>query len=313
MKPAILAYPHSDNLGDSIQSIAAKKLLSEPPFAIDREALHTYSGEPAHLILNGWFMEDPQNWPPSEKITPLFISFHINPTVADVFSQKNAVAYFKRHQPIGCRDLYTKALLEKNGVEAYFSGCLTLTLERQDFIRKQQNNQPILVLSVLERLKPKKPQWKTQRFLKDFLINGIKYPIKSIHYAIAKSRLNRFLKQQKLPIVEHSQIIKNRAQPEAEKEKLAVQQLEAIAAARYVITSRIHSALPAVAMGVPVLFLEDGLSHINQQSRLLGLKSFFTVRTTKTLKHLQLEDLNNPKSVEKTAAELKKTIRAAFA
>ena len=313
MKPAILAYPHSKNLGDPIQSIAAKKLLSEEPIAIDREALHTYSGEQVHLILNGWFMEDPQNWPPSEKITPLFISFHINPTVANVFSKTDALTYFKRYQPIGCRDLYTKALLEKNGVKAYFSGCLTLTLNRQDFIGKQQNHKPILVLSVLERLRPKKPQWNTQHFLKDFFIKGIKYPFKSLQYGIAKRRLNRFLKQQKWPIVEHSQIIENGALPEAEKDTLAVQQLEAIAAARYVITSRIHSALPAVAMGVPVLFLEDGLSHINQQSRLLGLKSFFTVKTTKTLKHVRLEDLKNPKSVEKIALELKKAIRAAFA
>ena len=313
MKPAVLAYPHSDNLGDLIQSIAAKKLLSETPLAIDREALHTYAGEPVHLILNGWFMENAQHWPPSEKIKPLFISFHINPTVAEVFTQPKSITYFKRHQPIGCRDLYTKALLEKNGVEAYFSGCLTLTLNRQDFINKEQKHQGILLLSVLERLKPKKPQWNTQSLVKDFLLQGIKYPFKSMHYAMAQSRLNRFLKQQKWPIIEHSQITDNASLPETEKEAMAVQQLEAIASARCVITSRIHSALPAVAMGVPVLFLQDGLSHINQRSRLLGLNSLFTVMKTKALKHVQLEALKNPKGVEHLVVELKRTISAAFA
>ena len=49
------------------------------------------------------------------------------------------------------------------------------------------------------------------------------------------------------------------------------------------ITSRIHSALPAVAFGTPVLFLSDGLEHPNQKSRLEGMESFFKVIHTKEL------------------------------
>jgi hypothetical protein len=50
-----------------------------------------------------------------------------------------------------------------------------------------------------------------------------------------------------------------------------------------VITSRIHSALPAVAFGTPVLFLSDGLEHPNQKSRLEGLESFFRILNTEAL------------------------------
>ena len=78
MKPAVLDYPRSDNLGDYVQTIAAKMMLSEAPISIDREKLNSYSGPSACLIMNGWFMENPKNWPPSLQITPLFVSFHIN-------------------------------------------------------------------------------------------------------------------------------------------------------------------------------------------------------------------------------------------
>jgi len=313
MKTAVLAYPHSDNLGDPIQSLAAKKLLSETPIALDREALHSYKGAPVLLLLNGWFMENANHWPPAPQITPLFISFHINPTVAEVFTQEKAIAYFKRHQPIGCRDFYTMTLLQEKGIDAYFSGCLTLTLNRSDFTQKNKKPEGVLVLSVLERLNPKRPLWNKQSGFKRGLIQGIKYPFKALQYGLAKRRLNRFLKQQGLPITERSQIISNPELDETDKEALAVQQLEAIAAARYVITSRIHTALPAVAMGVPVLFLTDGLTHINQRSRLMGLDSFFTAVHSRSLKQIQLERLSNPKSTEQLVAELKKRIRSALA
>nr|WP_246414166.1 polysaccharide pyruvyl transferase family protein [Microbacterium thalassium] len=48
--------------------------------------------------------------------------------------------FFARHGPVGARDHATLAFLEDNGFAAYFSGCLTLTLQRdpravvQDFI-----------------------------------------------------------------------------------------------------------------------------------------------------------------------------------
>jgi hypothetical protein len=50
-----------------------------------------------------------------------------------------------------------------------------------------------------------------------------------------------------------------------------------------VITSRIHSALPAVAFETPVLFISDGLEHINQKSRLQGMELFFPIINSKDL------------------------------
>ena len=74
--PAVLSYPNSNNLGDFIQSLAAKQVLNKiKTFDIDRDKLNAYKGEKAALIMNGWFMEKPKNWPPSEQIDHyLFLS-----------------------------------------------------------------------------------------------------------------------------------------------------------------------------------------------------------------------------------------------
>jgi hypothetical protein len=113
--PAVLSYPNSNNLGDFIQSLAAKQVLNKiKTFDIDRDKLNAYKGEKAALIMNGWFMEKPKNWPPSEQIDPLFISFHLNPTAKKGMLNKNGISYLKRNEPIGCRDHYTRKLLFKS-------------------------------------------------------------------------------------------------------------------------------------------------------------------------------------------------------
>jgi hypothetical protein len=119
----------SDNLGDDIQTLAAMHFLQkkgiQPAFVIDRERLSSYSGPACKLVMNGWFMHDLAFFPPPPQVTPIFISFHC----ANEVLIASHVAYFQAHQPIGCRDLHTQTLFEKHGVQAYFTGCLTLTFD----------------------------------------------------------------------------------------------------------------------------------------------------------------------------------------
>ena len=75
LKTAVISYPHSNNLGDYIQKIAAKQFLKENIIEIDRDNLNNYFGEKIKLIINGWFMEKPNNWPPSNKIIPFLFLF----------------------------------------------------------------------------------------------------------------------------------------------------------------------------------------------------------------------------------------------
>ena len=283
---AVLAYPFSNNLGDYIQSIAAKQWIqTQEVLALDREELHTYSGPKVNLIMNGWFMEDGSHWPPSSQIRPLFLSFHLNPTAQKAMLTPEGIAYFKKHQPIGCRDRHTERIMIDLGIQAYFSGCLTLGLNRSSFVSLNKQRKGIVVISPLERLLPEKKdfRWTKKKPFLHVLIQLLKYPIKQIKYKQAIKRVHQFLEVQDEEVTWHSQLIDTENHSEEHRIQAAIKQLHILANAKLVITSRIHSALPAVAFETPVLFLSDGLEHPNQKSRLEGMETFFPILNSREL------------------------------
>ncbi|MGB0316357.1 MAG: polysaccharide pyruvyl transferase family protein [Flavobacteriaceae bacterium] len=290
-KAGVLAYPNSNNLGDFIQSIAAAQWFEGPPMFLDREALHLYQGQKVKLFMNGWFMEAPKNWPPSEAIRPLFISFHLNPTAEKGLLKPEGISYLKKHQPIGCRDLYTQTILERHGIRAYFSGCLTLSLKRVLFVNPNQKRKGILVVSPLERLLPTHTNTKKEGIKEALLskIQSVKQPFKAKQYKQAMHLLQTYLAQAEDEIHYTSQLMDPKGYSEQERSKAALDLLKSIASAKMVVTSRIHTALPAVAFNTPVLFLADGLDHINQKSRLDGIDSFFYSLQSKDLKNKPFE------------------------
>ena len=311
-KAAVLAYPNSNNLGDYIQSIAAKQLLREQEVVeLDRDNLDSYSGDPVKLVMNGWFMEVPTHWPPSEQIQPLFISFHLNPTAQNGMLTEKGITYLKRYQPIGCRDLHTQAVLESKGIQCFFSGCLTLSLKRTAFVNPKKRRRGIVVISPLERLLPDPQTFRlnTTNGLFNILIQTLKFPIRYIQYKRAMSHLKAFLVLQKEEVIWCSQLIDRKKFSEKERIIAATKQLEKLANASLVITSRIHSALPAVAFETPVLFLSDGLEHQNQKSRLEGMNSFFPILTSKELETWNAQELVAKKAhlpyVKKAQEEVK--------
>jgi len=279
-KAAVLAYPNSNNLGDYIQSIAAKQLIKEEEIIeLDRDCLDDYTEQPVKLIMNGWFMEAPSHWPPSAQINPLFISFHLNPTAEKGMLNEKGIAYLKAHQPIGCRDLHTQRVLERKGIKTFFSACLTLSLKRTDYVNPKKERKGIVVISPLERLLPEPQTFRRTKTngLFNILVQTLKFPFKYIRYRKAISRVHTYLDSLDETVVWSSQLIDTKRFSEKERILAATKQLEALANASLVITSRIHSALPAVAFETPVLFLSDGLEHPNQQSRLAGLENFFPI------------------------------------
>lgn len=134
----LLEYRETGNLGDEIQSIAAAGLLPRVDCFVDRDDLGGFSGEaPMALIVHGWFAHTPETWPPAPAIRPLLISMHVSAdpgfgpsglSAREFFLTAPAVDYLKAHGPVGARDAATVECLERAGVPAYFSGCLSLTL-----------------------------------------------------------------------------------------------------------------------------------------------------------------------------------------
>lgn len=122
-------WASTTNIGDDIQTLAAVNLLKKnginDHIFIDRENLSSYDGDHVVLIMNGWYIHNLNSFPPSNKITPIFIGVHIN----NEDLVKNNTTYFKKYQPIGCRDTDTVTIFKKYNIGAYFSGCLTLTFD----------------------------------------------------------------------------------------------------------------------------------------------------------------------------------------
>lgn len=80
-------------------------------------------------IAFGWHMHSMfllrYGLPYHPNLNPLFISFHINMIKC---LTPEAIEYLKAHGPIGCRDWTTVDLLLGAGVDAFFTGCLTTTV-----------------------------------------------------------------------------------------------------------------------------------------------------------------------------------------
>ncbi len=127
-KDSIARSGHSTiNLGDLAQTIAAHRLFTRLGYSdsaitrIDRDTLADYKGEHVALLMNAVFR--PECFPIPEAIAPIFMGFTARPeTIA------SQIDYLKLHQPIGCRDSATAERLRSFGVEAFASGCVTLTL-----------------------------------------------------------------------------------------------------------------------------------------------------------------------------------------
>ena len=288
MKTGVIGCLNTNNIGDYIQTLAVIKLIGKEYKILDRESLNSYNDEPRKVIINGWFMENPLNFPPSSNIKPLFISFHINPDIVSDFLNSNTVSYLKEHQPIGCRDTFTQELLEKHNIKTFFSSCVTLTLNKTDYISTVYKKNTTLIIGAFDRLKP---YIETNKGLYKALISLIKAPYKFLNYQIKNLIFNNWLRSQNFELNFANQIVEKKISSHEEGVKLAEQVLIKIANSDHIITSRIHSALPAVAMGKKVIFINEGLDNINHRSRLSGLQSFFKSIKLKEIRILNFDTI----------------------
>jgi lipopolysaccharide biosynthesis glycosyltransferase len=82
------------------------------------------------MIAFGWHMHPlydlRYDFPYHPNIRPLFVSFHVNRL--DMLSDA-ALDYLRRYGPVGCRDWTTVFLLLSADVDAFFTGCLTTTID----------------------------------------------------------------------------------------------------------------------------------------------------------------------------------------
>lgn len=288
-KTGLLIYPllkkTGFNIGDYIQSLAARQFLNsqKADVYVNRERLDECT-ENVKMIMNGWFMHEPGHWPPSSSLQPLFVAFHINSSSKAQMLSSESIAYLKKHEPIGCRDYDTMKMLIEKGINAFFTGCLTLTLEKSYGSDSKENK--IYFVDPYYRVE------KNMKIIKNFFVFLLKRKIiNKISSQLYEN--NSFFDKIKTVFfyMEYRKIFSEKILFEAEyikhclKEKdffneddkfaYAEMLLHKYAKAKLVVTSRIHCALPCTSFETTVIYVDD----INQGEvsacRLNGLLDLF--------------------------------------
>jgi Polysaccharide pyruvyl transferase len=257
------------NVGDYIQSLAAKQFLPKVDEFVCRESLNKYQGDSLKLILNGWFMDNP-NWPPSPTVEPLFVSFHLNPHIQGRLLDETGMAYFRNHGPIGCRDPSTQSTLQGHGIPAYWSSCLTTTLG-DSFERKNPTTQ-VVFCDVLFKLPDYGEMLKSPRFAYRMMKQGELLQGRRRTATLRSLFTDSILNQSMFVTHKYSQ-----RESHERRFQRAEELLRLYSTARLVVTSRIHCALPCLAFGTPVLFVDYGFEDHLESSRLNGIIDLMNV------------------------------------
>jgi hypothetical protein len=268
------------NIGDHVQSCAAEQFLPQTDFFVDRERLNTSGYDVAKIIMNGWFTDSPENWPPNPNLIPLFISFHLQPSSAKIILRKKEnIDYLKMHSPIGCRDYKTLELLQEKGIDSYFSFCLTTTLG-ETYKTNTKTGEIYLVDPLYNYDRSILSKVKLRDVFKKLSLRKLK---KLKDYFSPNARLEDFLPDE---ILSKGIVVNHYVSSELSNEELyntAKTYIKNYASAKLVITSRIHCALPCLALGTPVLFLMEGLTDESlHMSRFRGILDHINILTNQS-------------------------------
>ena len=240
MEYGLMKYSYTINMGNEIQSIAARRFLPKIDYYIEHEQLNLFqSPEKVKMIMNGWYFDCIKSWPPSDSIDPLLISMHFNLSRKDtgkILTSQKSKDFLSSYGPVGCRDYPTLKLLNKLDIDAYYSGCLTLTLER----KKTKTDEGYIVVNSFESKKTI-----------DFLKTKTDLPIYDIKQVAIPSLNKKYLKRMPTSYKLTSFYDYN------EKFFLAENLLRIYEHAHCVITDRVHCAFPCLAFKTPVLFFNS--------------------------------------------------------
>lgn len=231
MKYGLLYYKDTDNIGDDIQSYAASQFLPKIDYMIDREHLNEFvpkKKEYVKTIMNAWYIHDKFNFGISPYINPLLISMFFKNfpytsgiTVGMDYINDNVKDILKKYGPVGTRDFHTQKMLNNLKVDNYFSGCMTLTINKFDNITQGEY----------------------------IVVNGLTN--EEIEYI--KSKTNR-------KIIKFQQDIEKGSLSDESWEKRknrVIDVLKLYQGAHMVITNKLHCSLPCLALETPVLLLYD--------------------------------------------------------
>ena len=285
-KYGVIYYKNTDNIGDDIQTYAALKQLPRVDYFIDRENIDSFiPKEKGQVItlMNGWYLHKRFNFPISPYIYPILLSMHFSSN--DLYLQRGydflegyPREVFSKYGKVGCRDLLTMEELAQKGYDTYYSGCMTMTIPP---LKKKKTKDYICAVD-----------------LKDNVFNALleksDIEVKKMTHWVDPAIYSLLSLEKRMERVE---------------EILSIYQN-----ARLVITDRLHTALPCLAIGVPVILIYyshngDRLSNFLKYVTNMKEEEFMTMSFSDMMK------VKNPrkhlKVVDSLKAKIKDTIENA--
>lgn len=215
------------NFGDHLQNIIIKDLYDKMGidksdiYVLDFNEISTYNGEYLVLPINQAISHNMQNFL-SPRIIPVFLGISRDSTAIT----NEECQYFRRFEPIGCRDEAVFNFLNGKGVDCYLNGCITITMDARK--RTPKNARPYVIEA---------PQYALDAMPQDIKNSAIY--LENTCYGTYEDMVGTGTLEELV-----------RARYQELKENASV-----------VITSRMHVASPCIGMGIPVVLVRSTIDY----------------------------------------------------
>jgi len=246
VKYGLWYYKHTHNIGDDVWAYAQSLFYPRIDYLIDNTEVYKFKSDDDEEVATivAAFVE-PYNreytFMPPANLIPLFVSSYFRPTMWEFLQQDAIRAYMKAFEPIGCRTREQANLFKEMGIDAYFSGCISLTLPN---LHKPKDRYICCVDvpdHVVEYVKRKV---------------GDRFEIRVMTHDVPNVE-----EHANMSIEERFDIVRNC--------------IEIYASAHCVITSRLHAALPCLTQDTPVLLATTRERSVGVNDMESRLKDFF--------------------------------------
>lgn len=219
------------NIGSILMRMGIKKLLfdmgikEEEMIEIPMSALNSYDGEYVIMPINMHWMQDTGNkrlLGMSSRIIPVFLSISLN----DTNLSPEQIQYLRHYEPIGCRDDRTMQTLRGYGITSYVFGCIAGILQADNYKNKKTAAKKIFFADV-------------PYGVKDYIPEEFKENIVFVEQELRKECIPQPLS------------------PEEYAKQFIIRYANE---ARLIVTSRFHGAVLALALGVPVIVVNEAFT-----------------------------------------------------
>ena len=228
MKYGLYYFKDTHNIGDDIWAYAQSLFYPHIDHLIDKTTVYKFKSDDDEEVATiiGAFVE-PRNYEycffPPKNIVPLFVGAYFRSAMWELLENKSFIKYLKAYEPIGVRT--TSAEFLDLGVEAYFSGCVSLTLPEMD----KNVGKYICLVDVPEPI---------EKIIRDKVGNN--YEIKVLTHELSQIGEEVYQEHRNLSIDKRFDMVK--------------ELLQIYADATLVITTKLQCALPCLTQHTPVLF-----------------------------------------------------------